>query len=100
MHDDNSTIQHKYTRTDENGVAFNVTVVSTSSVLILERDTQEQNFVSVEEVATVVKELCEGHSTYAELNLGYPICWKLRIEAKTSFYLWGVTRKNQKKTFM
>ncbi|GJR21279.1 retrovirus-related pol polyprotein from transposon TNT 1-94 [Tanacetum coccineum] len=42
--------EQKYTRIDENGVAFNVTVVSTSSVLILERDTQEQNFVSVEEV--------------------------------------------------
>ncbi|GJR47806.1 ubiquitin carboxyl-terminal hydrolase 5 [Tanacetum coccineum] len=67
---DNSTIQQKYTRIDENGVAFNVTVVSTSSVLILERDTQEQNFVSVEEVATVVKELSHNRGKNIILSMG------------------------------
>ncbi|GJU68835.1 glycine--tRNA ligase, mitochondrial 1-like protein [Tanacetum coccineum] len=70
---DNSTIQQQYTRADENGVPFNVTVVSTSSVLIRERDTQEQIFVSVEEVAAVVEELCEGHITWADVLKKYPL---------------------------
>ncbi|GKC27873.1 glycyl-tRNA synthetase [Tanacetum coccineum] len=69
----NSTIQQQYTRADENGVPFNVTVVSTSSVLIRERDTQEQIFVSVEEVAAVVEELCEGHITWADVLKKYPL---------------------------
>nr|GEW14086.1 glycine--tRNA ligase, mitochondrial 1-like [Tanacetum cinerariifolium] len=72
---DDSTIFQQYTRADENGVPFSVTVVSTSSVLIRERDTQEQIFVSVEEVAAVVKELCEGHITWADVLTKYPL-WR------------------------
>ena len=47
-------------------------MVSTSSVTIRERDTQDQIFVSVEKVAAVVKELCEGRSTWADVLKKYP----------------------------
>ena len=47
-------------------------MVSTSSVTIRERDTQDQIFVSVEKVAAVVKELCEGRSTWADVLMKYP----------------------------
>ena len=51
---------------------FSITVVSTSSVTIRERDTQDQIFVSVEKVAAVVKELCEGRRTWADVLKEYP----------------------------
>ncbi|PWA84453.1 plant self-incompatibility S1 [Artemisia annua] len=54
---DDSTIEQQYLRANENGVPFIITVVSTSSVTIRERDTQDQIIVSVEKVAAVVKEL-------------------------------------------
>ncbi|KAJ9550120.1 hypothetical protein OSB04_014165 [Centaurea solstitialis] len=60
-----TSIGKRYARTDELGVPFAVTVDSTSSVTIRERDSKDQIRVSVEEVAAVVKDVSEGRSTWA-----------------------------------
>ncbi|PWA49271.1 glycyl-tRNA synthetase / glycine--tRNA ligase [Artemisia annua] len=69
---DDSTIELQYKGADASGAPFSITVVSTSSVTIRERDTQDQIFVSVEKVAAVVKELCEGRSKWADVLKKYP----------------------------
>lgn len=45
---------------------------STSSVTIRERDSKDQIRVSVEEVASVVKEVTDGQSTWADVLWRYP----------------------------
>ncbi|KAI3818954.1 hypothetical protein L1987_12776 [Smallanthus sonchifolius] len=66
-----TSIRKRYARTDELGVPFAVTVDSTSSVTIRERDSKDQVRVSVDEVAAVVKEVCEGRSTWADILQKY-----------------------------
>ncbi|KAI3780911.1 hypothetical protein L2E82_10904 [Cichorium intybus] len=67
-----TSIGKRYARTDELGVPFAVTVDSTSSVTIRERDSKDQIRVSVDEVAAVVKEVSEGKSTWADILKKYP----------------------------
>ncbi|WOK94466.1 glycine--tRNA ligase, mitochondrial 1-like [Canna indica] len=67
-----TSIGKRYARTDEIGVPFAVTVDSTSSVTIRERDSKEQIRISIDEVATVVKEVTDGQSTWADILWRYP----------------------------
>ncbi|KAL6646257.1 hypothetical protein ACP70R_017865 [Stipagrostis hirtigluma subsp. patula] len=66
------SIGRRYARTDEIGVPFAVTVDSATSVTIRERDSKEQVRVSIDEVASVVKQLTEGQSTWADVSAKYP----------------------------
>ncbi|OMO94757.1 hypothetical protein CCACVL1_05845 [Corchorus capsularis] len=66
-----TSIGKRYARTDELGVPFAITVDSTSSVTIRERDSKVQIRVGVEEVASVVKEVTEGHSTWNDMLSKY-----------------------------
>ncbi|KAJ8539250.1 hypothetical protein K7X08_013502 [Anisodus acutangulus] len=65
-------IGKKYTRTDELGVRFAITVDSTSSVTVRERDSKQQIPVNVDEVASVIKEVTDGQSTWADVLWRYP----------------------------
>ncbi|KAI3736345.1 hypothetical protein L6452_15884 [Arctium lappa] len=67
-----TSIGKRYARTDELGVPFAVTVDSTSSVTIRERDSKDQIRVSIEEVAAVIKDVSEGRSTWADILKKYP----------------------------
>jgi len=66
------SIGRRYARTDEIGVPFAVTVDSTTNVTIRERDSKEQIRVDITEVASVVKQLTEGQSTWADVSAKYP----------------------------
>jgi capsule polysaccharide export protein KpsE/RkpR len=61
------TIGKRYARTDEIGVPFAVTVDSTTSVTIRERDSKDQVRVDVEKVATVIREVTEGQRTWEDV---------------------------------
>ncbi|XP_057767704.1 glycine--tRNA ligase, mitochondrial 1-like isoform X2 [Salvia miltiorrhiza] len=67
-----TSIGKRYARTDELGVPFAVTVDTTSSVTVRERDSKQQIRVDVDEVASVVKQLTDGTSTWAGVLLRYP----------------------------
>lgn len=66
------SIGRRYARTDEIGVPLAITVDSTSSVTIRERDSKQQIRVSVDEVASVVKEVTDGLSTWGDVLWKYP----------------------------
>ncbi|KAK6153826.1 hypothetical protein DH2020_013465 [Rehmannia glutinosa] len=68
-----ASIGKRYARTDELGVPFAITVDSTSSVTVRERDSKQQIRVSVDEVASLVKSVTDGVSTWADLLRRYPI---------------------------
>ena len=61
------TIGKRYARTDEIGVSFAVTVDSTTSVTIRERDSKDQVRVDVEKVANVIREVTEGQRTWEDV---------------------------------
>lgn len=67
-----TSIGKRYARTDELGVPFAITVDSTSSVTIRERDSKDQVRVSVEEAASVVKEVTDGRRTWADIWSTFP----------------------------
>ncbi|XP_041014352.1 glycine--tRNA ligase, mitochondrial 1-like [Juglans microcarpa x Juglans regia] len=67
-----TSIGKRYARTDELGVPFAITVDSTSSVTIRERDSKDQVRVSVEEAASVVKEVTDGRRTWADVWSTFP----------------------------
>ncbi|EPS67446.1 hypothetical protein M569_07324, partial [Genlisea aurea] len=67
-----TSIGKRYARTDELGVPFAITVDSASSVTVRERDSKQQIRVNVDEVATVIKEVSEGISTWADVLWKYP----------------------------
>ncbi|RWW08805.1 hypothetical protein BHE74_00027874, partial [Ensete ventricosum] len=67
-----TSIGKRYARTDEIGVPFAVTVDSTTSVTIRERDSKQQIRVSIDEVASVVKEVTDGQSTWGDVMWRYP----------------------------
>ncbi|OAY42569.1 glycine--tRNA ligase, mitochondrial 1 [Manihot esculenta] len=67
-----TSIGKRYARTDELGVPFAITVDSTSSVTIRERDSKDQIRVNVEEAASVVKSVTDGQSTWDDVWLTYP----------------------------
>lgn len=67
-----TSIGKRYARTDELGVPLAITVDSTTSVTIRERDSKDQIRVSIDEVASVVKEVTDGQSTWADVQWRYP----------------------------
>ncbi|XP_047340828.1 glycine--tRNA ligase, mitochondrial 1-like [Impatiens glandulifera] len=67
-----TSIGKRYARTDELGVPLAITVDSTTSVTVRERDSKQQIRVSVDEVASVVKEVSDGISTWADVQWKYP----------------------------
>ncbi|KAJ6945746.1 hypothetical protein NC651_000723 [Populus alba x Populus x berolinensis] len=67
-----TSIGKRYARTDELGVPFAITVDSTSSVTIRERDSKDQIRVNVEEAASVVKSVTDGHTTWADAWANFP----------------------------
>ncbi|OAY63356.1 Glycine--tRNA ligase, mitochondrial 1 [Ananas comosus] len=67
-----TSIGKRYARTDEIGVPLAITVDSTTSVTIRDRDSKEQIRVDIEEVASVVKEVTDGQSTWADVMWRYP----------------------------
>lgn len=67
-----TSIGKRYARTDELGVPFAITVDSTSSVTIRERDSKDQVRVSVGEAALVVKDVTDGRQTWADVWSTFP----------------------------
>ncbi|KAJ6837128.1 glycine--tRNA ligase, mitochondrial 1 [Iris pallida] len=67
-----TSIGKRYARTDEIGVPFAITVDSTTAVTIRERDSKNQVRVSIDEVASVMKEVIDGQSSWADVMLKYP----------------------------
>ncbi|CAO2826934.1 unnamed protein product [Amaranthus hypochondriacus] len=67
-----TSIGKRYARTDELGVPFAITVDKTSSVTVRERDSKQQIRVNVDEVSSVIKEVTEGQSTWADMMWRYP----------------------------
>lgn len=61
-----ASIDHKYAMADELGVPFTVTVSGTC-VKIRERDNRDLISVNVDEAAVIVKKLCKGETTWAEV---------------------------------
>ncbi|KAJ4796727.1 Glycine--tRNA ligase [Rhynchospora pubera] len=67
-----TSIGKRYARTDEIGVPLAVTVDSTTTVTIRERDSKSQVRVKIAEVASTVKRLVEGQSTWGDIQWDYP----------------------------
>uniref|UniRef100_A0A7N0RAR0 glycine--tRNA ligase n=1 Tax=Kalanchoe fedtschenkoi TaxID=63787 RepID=A0A7N0RAR0_KALFE len=67
-----TSIGKRYARTDELGVPLAITVDKTDTVTIRERDSKAQIRVDVDEVASVVKEVTDGQSTWADVQWRYP----------------------------
>ncbi|KAF2307417.1 hypothetical protein GH714_027026 [Hevea brasiliensis] len=67
-----TSIGKRYARTDELGVPFAITVDSSSSVTIRERDSKDQIRVNVEEAASVVKSATDGQSTWDDVWSNFP----------------------------
>ncbi|KAJ9140084.1 hypothetical protein P3X46_030771 [Hevea brasiliensis] len=59
-----TSIGKRYARTDELGVPLAITVDSTSSVTVRKRDSKVQIRVAVGEVASIIKEVTDGQSTW------------------------------------
>ncbi|KAL3353978.1 hypothetical protein AABB24_018578 [Solanum stoloniferum] len=68
-----TSIGKRYARTDELGVPFAITVDSTSSVTVRERDSKDQVRIDVEKVASVVREVTDGLSSWADVLKMYPL---------------------------
>ncbi|XP_058226513.1 glycine--tRNA ligase, mitochondrial 1-like [Rhododendron vialii] len=67
-----TSIGKRYARTDELGVPLAITVDSTTSVTLRDRDSKQQIRINVDEVASVVKEVTDGLSTWADMQWKYP----------------------------
>ncbi|WVZ85415.1 hypothetical protein U9M48_032349 [Paspalum notatum var. saurae] len=67
-----NTIGKRYARTDEIGVPLAITVDNTTSMTVRDRDSKDQIRVEVDEVASVVKEVTDGQSTWADILWRYP----------------------------
>ncbi|XP_050223289.1 glycine--tRNA ligase, mitochondrial 1-like [Mercurialis annua] len=67
-----TSIGKRYARTDEVGVPFAITVDSTSSATIRERDSKDQIRVSIEEAALVVKSVTDGLQTWDDVWASFP----------------------------
>ncbi|OVA19100.1 WHEP-TRS [Macleaya cordata] len=67
-----TSIGKRYARTDELGVPFAITVDTTTTVTIRERDSKDQIRVPIEKVASIVKEVTDGQSTWGDVQWIYP----------------------------
>ncbi|GMY13303.1 glycine--tRNA ligase, mitochondrial 1 [Fagus crenata] len=66
------SIGKRYARTDELGVPFAITVDSTTSVTIRERDNKDQVHVNVEQTVAAIKEVTDGRRTWANVWSTFP----------------------------
>ncbi|KAM7278233.1 hypothetical protein ACFE04_005367 [Oxalis oulophora] len=73
-----TSIGKKYARTDEIGVPFAITVDSTTSVTIRERDSKEQVRINLNKVVQVVKAISEGHTTWEDVSRTPSLIVRLR----------------------
>ncbi|KAI3953206.1 hypothetical protein MKX01_042201 [Papaver californicum] len=64
-----TTMGKRYARTDELGVPFAVTVNTTTTVTIRERDSRKQIRVEIRKVACVVQDVINGVRTWADIQL-------------------------------
>lgn len=83
-----TSIGKRYARTDELGVPFAITVDSTSSVTIRERDSKDQIRVIVEKVASVVKDVTDGQRTWENVLQIYPP----HSSVPTDEWFWWITK--------
>ncbi|KAI3929570.1 hypothetical protein MKX01_025738 [Papaver californicum] len=67
-----TSIGKRYARTDELGVPFAITVDTTTTVTIRERDSKDQIRVEIEKVASVVQDVTDGVRTWADIQWEYP----------------------------
>lgn len=67
-----NTIGKRYARTDELGVPLAVTADSETDVTIRERDSKDQVRVSISDVASVVKDVVDGHKTWGDVWSTFP----------------------------
>lgn len=74
--DSNATLGKRYSRNDELGVPFAVTVdfdsMNDNQVTLRERDTMVQVRLPVTEVANVLNDLCRGSRTWADVQNVFP----------------------------
>ncbi len=66
------SIGKRYARTEELGVPFAITVDSTTSVTIRERDNKDQVHVNVEQTVAAIKEVTDGRRTWADVWSTFP----------------------------
>ncbi|KAH9613362.1 hypothetical protein KSS87_004755 [Heliosperma pusillum] len=82
-----TSIGKRYARTDELGVPFAITVDSTSSVTVRERDSKQQIRVDIGKVASVIKEVTDGLSTWEDLQWRYSRSWIVRFFCRCYSFL-------------
>eukprot|EP00123_Amoebidium_parasiticum_P007460 comp18137_c0_seq1/m.18868 comp18137_c0_seq1/g.18868 ORF comp18137_c0_seq1/g.18868 comp18137_c0_seq1/m.18868 type:complete len:675 (-) comp18137_c0_seq1:258-2282(-) len=74
--DSSAALGRRYARTDELGTAFAVTVdfetVKNNTVTLREKDTMAQVRLPIAELSTVVRSLCRGRTSWADVESKYP----------------------------
>ncbi|KAF9202343.1 Glycine--tRNA ligase 1, mitochondrial [Haplosporangium sp. Z 27] len=74
--DSGASIGRRYARNDELGTPFGITVdfqsVQDNTVTLRERDSTKQIREKIEVIVELVKDMCEGKTTWAEVSTKYP----------------------------
>ncbi|KAF9331787.1 Glycine--tRNA ligase 1, mitochondrial [Podila minutissima] len=74
--DSGASIGRRYARNDELGTPFGITVdfqsVQDNTVTLRERDSTKQIRESVDVIVELLKDMCEGRSSWAEVSAKYP----------------------------
>jgi len=74
--DSGATIGKRYSRTDEIGIPFGLTIdhdtVTTDTVTLRERNSTAQVRVKIDEIASVIQKLVSGQLTWDEVRKRFP----------------------------
>ncbi|KAF9581598.1 Glycine--tRNA ligase 1, mitochondrial [Lunasporangiospora selenospora] len=74
--DSGASIGRRYARNDELGTPFGITVdfqsVQDNTITLRERDSTKQIREKIEVIVDLLKEMCEGKTTWAEISSKYP----------------------------
>lgn len=74
--DSGASIGRRYARNDELGTPFGITVdfqsAQDDTITLRERDSTKQIRERIEVIVELVKELCEGKTTWVEVSAKYP----------------------------
>ncbi|KAF9956375.1 Glycine--tRNA ligase 1, mitochondrial [Modicella reniformis] len=74
--DSGASIGRRYARNDELGTPFGITVdfqsAQDNTITLRERDSTKQIREKIEVIVELVKEMCEGKTTWAEVSAKYP----------------------------
>jgi glycyl-tRNA synthetase len=74
--DSGASIGRRYARNDELGTPFGITVdfqsAQDNTITLRERDSTKQIREKIEVIVELLKELCEGKTTWAEVSTKYP----------------------------